>query len=134
MVNRIRKDIGNSLWLEHELNPKGGLYVRDDLPKLDKKTARANLYKLQGGQCLGCGKPKEMEDMDLDHIIPKVRGGQDEFRNEQMLCRACNSQKGGKPQMAWQREVMRRRLEEDTAAENERWREKRRKMNIWGIE
>lgn len=30
----------------------------------------------------------------IDHIIPKIRGGNERRRNKQVICKACNSLKG----------------------------------------
>lgn len=58
----------------------------------DKRTA----YERQGGICPKCGKHHEFEEMDGDHIIPWWRGGKTTLDNLQMLCKPCNSGKGGK--------------------------------------
>ncbi len=36
--------------------------------------------------------------MTVDHIIPQSKGGGDHFDNLQLLCGACNSTKGSRPQ------------------------------------
>ena len=46
--------------------------------------------------CPKCGKHHEFEEMDGDHIIPWWRGGKTTLDNLQMLCKPCNSGKGGK--------------------------------------
>lgn len=58
----------------------------------DKRTA----YERQGGICPKCGEWHDFSDMDGDHIVPWWRGGLTVLDNLQMLCRACNSGKGGK--------------------------------------
>ncbi len=37
-------------------------------------------------------------NMTIDHVIPTARGGQDIDSNLQLLCQACNSLKGDRPQ------------------------------------
>ena len=49
--------------------------------------------------------------MDLDHIAPKVRGGQDQWRNLQLPCRNCNTSKGGKGMTEWRNYVMQKRID-----------------------
>ena len=39
-----------------------------------------------------CGKPAA----EVDHVIPRVRGGNNSLRNAQPLCRSCNASKGSK--------------------------------------
>ena len=58
----------------------------------DKRTA----YERQDGICPKCGQHHEFEEMEGDHIIPWWRGGKTTLDNLQMLCKACNSGKGGK--------------------------------------
>ena len=58
----------------------------------DKRTA----YEKQNGICPICGEHHDYEDMDGDHIIPWWRGGKTVSSNLQMVCRKCNSGKGGK--------------------------------------
>jgi 5-methylcytosine-specific restriction endonuclease McrA len=43
--------------------------------------------------CVECGA---IEDLTVDHIVPKVQGGTDERANLQVLCGSCNSAKGGR--------------------------------------
>lgn len=45
-------------------------------------------------ECPGCERYKYFDDMELDHIIPKVKGGSDNHSNLQLLCCACNRMKG----------------------------------------
>lgn len=59
----------------------------------------ANLYtrdlKNKGyilDKCLNCG---EKDNLQLDHIIPIVKGGLNKESNIQVLCKSCNSKKKG---------------------------------------
>jgi 5-methylcytosine-specific restriction endonuclease McrA len=44
-------------------------------------------------KCAICGKEGPLE---VDHIIPKDKGGSDHILNLQYLCRKCNAKKGSK--------------------------------------
>ncbi|MEK0336684.1 MAG: HNH endonuclease signature motif containing protein [Nitrosopumilus sp.] len=45
-------------------------------------------------KCAYCGKNfKEIEDINLDHIIPRDAGGTDEYENLVSSCRRCNAEK-----------------------------------------
>lgn len=44
--------------------------------------------------CAGCGRELEREFMELDHITPRVDGGENHIRNRILLCRPCNGRKG----------------------------------------
>lgn len=46
-----------------------------------------------GFGCAVCGEPSK--DLGVDHIIPLVAGGTNDLDNLQLLCRSCNSAKGG---------------------------------------
>ena len=66
-------------------------------------------YKKYKGTCQGCGKKKDIEDTDIDHIKPFSRYPELKWResNLQLLCRNCNNTKGDGT-MAY----LRRRLKE----------------------
>jgi len=49
-----------------------------------------------GGHCALCGISKKDRPLDVDHIIPRSRGGKNELANLQVLCSKCNRSKGNK--------------------------------------
>lgn len=51
---------------------------------------RLNIFKGDGFKCLACGKT---EQLTIDHIIPKAKGGSDRRNNLQTLCYECNQRK-----------------------------------------
>jgi 5-methylcytosine-specific restriction endonuclease McrA len=55
------------------------------------KLKRAIIFKMQGDNCLCCGK---LRDVGIDHILPISHGGDNNIDNLQVLCRTCNSKKG----------------------------------------
>ena len=46
-----------------------------------------------GGRCELCGASHAETQLDVDHIIPRNKGGANDISNLQMLCRSCNAQK-----------------------------------------
>lgn len=54
---------------------------------------RLEVFKRHGFACLMCGAA---EDLVVDHIIPRSKGGSNLIDNLQPLCGRCNSQKGAK--------------------------------------
>lgn len=56
-----------------------------------------NLLKRQLGKCLACKKKFQLEDiMEVDHIIPRSKGGLDKYSNLQLLHRQCHIEKTAK--------------------------------------
>ncbi len=60
--------------------------------------SRQNIFKRDGHQCVYCGL---RNDLTLDHVIPKSRGGRTSWDNLVTACRRCNAKKGDfKPEEA----------------------------------
>ena len=73
--------------------------LRTDLGKIipyNDIRNRKYLYGEQGGYCNGCENHFESRNLTVDHIVPQADGGTDHISNLQLLCGACNSQKGTK--------------------------------------
>jgi len=47
-----------------------------------------------GHQCQYCTRRPPVRDLNIDHVIPRSRGGQDSWENLVTACRACNLRKG----------------------------------------
>jgi site-specific DNA-methyltransferase (adenine-specific) len=76
----------------------------DQIPKrsdikevLPSESVKQRLFKEQHGKCNACGREFEIWDFELDHIIPKSKGGGDYYENYQLLCGSCNRIKGDRP-------------------------------------
>ena len=70
-----------------------------DLPNY--RTHRHRLYGEQEGVCTGCETHFPFRVMDVDHMLPRSRGGTDHPDNLQLLCSGCNRSKGGKTMAEW---------------------------------
>lgn len=57
----------------------------------DKESKRQAVYDRDGRRCLACGNRSKLT---LDHIVPQVLGGTNDFLNLQTLCERCNRAKG----------------------------------------
>ena len=76
--------------------------LRTDLGYLPNyRTHRHRLYGKQEGVCVGCETHFPFRVMDVDHILPRSRGGTDHPDNLQLLCSGCNRSKGGKTMAEW---------------------------------
>ena len=47
-------------------------------------------------RCESCGISNDKKQLEVDHIIPRSKGGKDELSNFQALCYTCNSQKSNR--------------------------------------
>jgi len=71
---------------------------RTDVHRIEPiKPVKERLYKEQNGLCNGCKTQFEIRNLEIDHIIPKSKGGGDYYENYQLLCGSCNRMKGDRP-------------------------------------
>lgn len=57
---------------------------------MDKRLAKSILQKYNFS-CVKCGSAERLQ---IDHIVPVIKGGKDEMDNLQILCQPCNVRKG----------------------------------------
>lgn len=72
------------------------LLLYDKLPPWEVKFTRKNIYKRDNNICQYCGKKFQPEDLNLDHILPSSRGGQDSWENVVCSCVPCNVRKANR--------------------------------------
>ena len=65
-----------------------GITVSPDIKRI--------LYGKQLGHCQICGNHFRYQNLEIDHIIPKSRGGGEADENKQLLCGHCNRVKGNR--------------------------------------
>jgi 5-methylcytosine-specific restriction endonuclease McrA len=63
-------------------------------PRPIVRLTRRNLMIRDGHQCQYCGKKPPLRDLNIDHILPRSRGGEDTWENLVTACRVCNLRKG----------------------------------------
>ncbi len=61
------------------------------------KNIKSLMFDTQQGKCNGCGEDFKIFNLEIDHIIPKAKGGGDYMENYQLLCGNCNRIKGARP-------------------------------------
>jgi len=68
----------------------------DRFPKQLVKLNRRNLYARDNNRCQYCGKHFATKELTLDHVIPRVQGGEHTWENLVCACVKCNAKKGGR--------------------------------------
>ncbi|MFN3966146.1 MAG: HNH endonuclease [Endomicrobiia bacterium] len=66
----------------------------DKIPLRDVKFTRRNIYEHYGHRCCYCGKKFPINELNLDHVVPRSRGGKTEWTNVVTSCIKCNLKKG----------------------------------------
>ena len=57
---------------------------------------RYEVLKRAGFRCELCGVPADERAIEVDHIVPRKHGGEDDLTNLQALCFKCNANKGAR--------------------------------------
>ena len=60
------------------------------------KLTRRNIYYRDGNTCQYCGRTVKNSELNIDHVIPRSRGGGDTWENLVCACVRCNIRKGSK--------------------------------------
>lgn len=77
------------------------LLVFDQLPAKEVKFTRHNIFERDKNTCQYCGRIFERKDLNLDHVVPRDRGGPTTWENIVCSCIPCNTRKGNRtPQEA----------------------------------
>jgi len=57
---------------------------------------RRNIYLRDGYRCQYCGCRPAHDDLTIDHVMPRSRGGRSTWENVVLACTKCNTKKGDK--------------------------------------
>ena len=93
-------DKGDLFKYQNEVIYREDVPQRTDIQNIDlsysknKIEVKHLLYEEQEGECKGCKSHFEYRHFDIDHIVPKSKGGGDNQTNLQLLCSHCNRIKG----------------------------------------
>ena len=68
----------------------------DQLPSQEVKFTRENLFERDSYRCQYCGNAFKAEQLNMDHVIPRDRGGRTSWENIVTSCIKCNSQKANR--------------------------------------
>jgi len=69
------------------------LTLYNDLPKREVALSRKNIFERDHNTCQYCGKKQSREDLTIDHVIPRSRGGKNTWDNLVIACYPCNARK-----------------------------------------
>jgi len=73
----------------------------DRLPHKEVKFTRHNIFERDRNTCQYCGKRFDRRELNLDHVIPRDRGGTTTWENIVCACILCNTRKANRtPQEA----------------------------------
>ena len=72
------------------------LVMFDRLPKKEVKFTRHNIFERDKNTCQYCGKAFDRNDLNLDHVIPRDRGGPTTWENIVCSCVSCNTRKANR--------------------------------------
>jgi 5-methylcytosine-specific restriction endonuclease McrA len=70
------------------------LHRYDRTPRLQVRLTRRNLMVRDAHQCQYCGRRPALRELNIDHVVPRSRGGTDSWENLVTSCKTCNLRKG----------------------------------------
>lgn len=68
----------------------------DRLPRKEIKLTRYNVFERDRHMCQYCGQTFDRKELNLDHVIPRDRGGQTTWENIVCSCIPCNTRKSNR--------------------------------------
>lgn len=95
-------------WRKKLVHPRKSMPRRTDTEPPNWKKWKKDLYAEQGQKCAGCDWPFEKWALEMDHDVPKSKGGPDDYDNMNLLCGRCNRRKGNRLTLAQLRAVLRK--------------------------
>jgi 5-methylcytosine-specific restriction endonuclease McrA len=72
------------------------LIAYERVPKRHVRFSRFNIYARDNNTCQYCGKRFSRSELNLDHVLPRSRGGSSTWENVVCSCHTCNRRKGGR--------------------------------------
>ncbi len=72
------------------------LQTYDRMPKKQVRFSRFNIYARDKNTCQYCQKKFSKSELNLDHVIPRTKGGATTWENVVCCCVPCNRKKGGR--------------------------------------
>ncbi len=72
------------------------LALYNEVPKKEVVFSRRNLYKRDHFTCQYCNHQPGSEELTIDHILPRARGGKSTWENCVLACVDCNRRKANR--------------------------------------
>jgi 5-methylcytosine-specific restriction endonuclease McrA len=72
------------------------LSAYERVPKRHVRFSRFNIFARDGNTCQYCNRRLPRTELNLDHVIPRSRGGTSTWENIVCSCHHCNRKKGGR--------------------------------------
>jgi len=72
------------------------LSAYERVPRRHVRFSRFNIFARDNNTCQYCGKRFGRTDLNLDHVVPRSRGGLSTWENIVCSCHNCNRRKGGR--------------------------------------
>jgi 5-methylcytosine-specific restriction endonuclease McrA len=67
----------------------------DRLPSWSVPFSRRNLFRRDQQKCQYCGRRQSIDEVTIDHVLPRSKGGATGWLNCVIACVPCNRKKGG---------------------------------------
>jgi 5-methylcytosine-specific restriction endonuclease McrA len=72
------------------------LTAYERVPRRHVRFSRFNIFARDNNTCQYCGKRFPRTELNLDHVVPRSRGGMSTWENIVCSCHSCNRRKGGR--------------------------------------
>jgi 5-methylcytosine-specific restriction endonuclease McrA len=72
------------------------LAAYDKVPRREIRYSRRNVYLRDNHNCQYCGRKFSDEELNLDHVVPRDRGGVTSWENIVTACIRCNAKKANR--------------------------------------
>src|SRR5713226_5753574 len=72
------------------------LTAYERVPRRHVRFSRFNIFARDSNTCQYCGRRYGRTELNLDHVMPRSRGGQSVWENIVCSCHDCNRRKGGR--------------------------------------
>ena len=72
------------------------LLLFDRMPRKEVKFTRHNIFERDKNTCQYCAKRLDRKELNLDHVLPRDKGGLTTWENIVCSCIPCNTRKGNR--------------------------------------